>query len=724
MNCLITTSLTSLVGICLIVLCRASPAGADPGAVADSAYAVHSGFHVPVPLDSTNTPYGHYIFLPESYGKKECKYPLLIFLHGSGERANSGEDAALLDKVLVHGPPKMIQQGTWSPGEEMIVISPQCHERWWNSDRLMQLITSACSAYAIEESRIYLTGLSMGGFGVFEFLSAFGAEAKIAAAVAICGAGPMDEVSIRNLSHTPLWVFHGEADKNVSPEYATQVVPAINALKPKVSAKLTMYPGIAHDSWTMTYEGTGMGKGDPDYDTFDQDVFSWMLQFSVTEPETVKPMNYVVIFCDDLGYGDLGVFGHPTIRTPHIDRMAMEGQKWTNFYAASSVCTPSRAGLLTGRLPIRSGMSSNQHRVLFPDSKGGLPQTEITLARQLKTAGYHTACIGKWHLGHADHSMPLSHGFDYFYGIKYSNDMDRTVEIPYEEAVLKPRADYFQTQLLRNNEVVELPADQSRLTANFTREAVKFIREQGDAPFFLYLAQPMPHVPLYRSSPFEDISRRGIYGDVIEELDWSVGKILEAIESSGLRDRTLVVFTSDNGPWLTFETHGGSAGILRDGKGSTFEGGMRVPAVFWSPSWVRPEVIMETGSTLDLFATLSSLSGIPLPDDRIYDSYDLSPILKRGKEIASDRKTFFYYRGTRIYAVRHGKFKAHFWTQSAYGGDAAQAHPIPLLFNLDVDPAEQFDVAGQYPEVIDEIRRLVDLHQKTVEPVVNQLDLY
>jgi len=702
----------------------ASPDGIRRGAIPDSTYAVHTGFHVPVPLGSTHAPYGHYVFLPDSYSKQERSYPLLIFLHGSGERANSGEDAELLDNVLVHGPPKMIQQGAWRPQEEMIVISPQCHERWWNSDSLMQLIQFACSTYNIDESRIYLTGLSMGGFAVFEYLSAFGADAKIAAAVAICGAGQMDEVSIRNLSHTPLWVFHGEEDKNVSPGYATQVVPAINALAPTVSAKLTMYPGIAHDSWTMTYEGTGMGKEDPNHDAFDQDVFSWMLQYTVPERETAKPLNYVVIFCDDLGYGDLGVFGHPTIRTPNIDRMAMEGQKWTNFYAASSVCTPSRAGLLTGRLPIRSGMTSNQHRVLFPESKGGLPQTEITLARQLKTQGYHTACIGKWHLGHQDQFMPLSHGFDYFYGIKYSNDMDRIPDIPYEEAVINPQVDYFQLQLFRNNEVVELPADQPRLTANLTREAVEFIKERGDEPFFLYLAHPMPNVPLYRSSRFEGISRRGIYGDVMEELDWSVGKILEAIETSGLRDRTLVVFTSDNGPWLTFETHGGSAGILRDGKGSTFEGGMRVPTVFWSPSWVRPGVVMETGSTLDLFATLSSLSGVALPDDRTYDSYDLSPILKRGTDVAGDRKTFFYYRGTRIFAVRHGKYKAHFWTQPAYGGGTAQEHPIPLLFDLEVDPAEQFDVAKQYPDVIKEIRKLVDSHQKTVVPVVNQLDLY
>lgn len=439
--------------------------------------------------------------------------------------------------------------------------------------------------------------------------------------------------------------------------------------------------------------------------------------------DATPPPNYVVIFCDDLGWGDLGIYGHPTIRTPHLDRLASEGQKWTNFYAAAPVCTPSRAGILTGRLPIRSGMASDQHRVLFPESKGGLPESEITLAQQLKAHGYRTACIGKWHLGHQERFMPYNRGFDYFYGLKYSNDMDRDPAIPYMEACEHPELEYFQLELMRNREVIEQPAYQPDLTKNYTAEAVQFIERNRHQPFFLYLAHAMPHVPLYRSDAFADTSRRGKYGDVIEELDWSVGKIVEAIEANGLRQHTVVVFTSDNGPWLTFKTHGGSAGLLRDGKGSTYEGGMRVPGIFWAPGMVKPHVVMEIGSTLDLFATFCSLSGIPMPADRVYDSYDLSPVLTGHSDTAA-RTEIFYYRDTRIFAVRKGKFKAHFATKSGYGPDPEVSHQIPLLYDLEADPAEQFDVAAAHPEVISELRRLVEQHQATVVPVMNQLNLY
>ncbi|NNE93624.1 MAG: sulfatase-like hydrolase/transferase, partial [Verrucomicrobiales bacterium] len=283
-----------------------------------------------------------------------------------------------------------------------------------------------------------------------------------------------------------------------------------------------------------------------------------------------KP-NFVVVFCDDLGYGDLSCFGHPTIKTPHLDRMAAEGQKWTNFYVAACVCTPSRAALLTGRYPIRNGMCSDRRRVLFPDSAGGLPQSEITIAKALKDgAGYRTAAVGKWHLGHLPEFLPTSHGFESYFGIPYSNDMNR-IDRSVSQHQLAEDENFkaYDVPLLRDEKEVERPADQRTITKRFTEEAVRKIGEFKDEPFFIYLAHSLPHIPLFRAPDFRDTSTAGIYGDVIEEIDWSVGQIREALEKHGIAENTLVVFTSDNGPWLTFDTHGGSAGLLREGKGST-----------------------------------------------------------------------------------------------------------------------------------------------------------
>ena len=283
----------------------------------------------------------------------------------------------------------------------------------------------------------------------------------------------------------------------------------------------------------------------------------------VVADDSQRP-NFIIIFADDLGYGDLGCYGHPTIHTPNLDRMAGQGMRFTQFYSAASVCTPSRAALLTGRLPIRSGMCSDSRRVLFPDSAEGLPQEEVTLAEALKAQGYATACIGKWHLGHHPEYLPTRHGFDTYFGIPYSNDM-------------RP------CPLMRNEEVLEEPAEQATLTARYTEEAIGFIKAHRDEPFFLYFPHTFPHVPLFASDRFKGTSKRGLYGDVVEELDWSVGQVLKALEECDLGDRTLVVFTSDNGPWLTQSERGGSAGLLREGKGSTWEGGMREPAIAWWP---------------------------------------------------------------------------------------------------------------------------------------------
>jgi len=435
-----------------------------------------------------------------------------------------------------------------------------------------------------------------------------------------------------------------------------------------------------------------------------------------------KQPNVLVIFADDMGYGDLSVYGHPTIRTPHLDKMAYEGQKWTNFYSASSVCTPSRAGLLTGRLPIRSGMCSSKRRVLFPDSAGGLPQKEVTIATALKKKNYATACVGKWHLGHLEGFQPLDHGFDYYFGIPYSNDMDRIPGVDAREVCNNPEVRFFNVPLMQNREIIERPADQTDITKRYTEEVVKFIKKNKEQAFFVYLAHSMPHVPLFASEAFNGKSIRGLYGDVIEEIDWSVGQIVHTLKELELEENTLVVFTSDNGPWLTFKENGGSAGLLREGKGTSYEGGMREPTIFWMPGKVKPGIVHETGSTLDIFPTVNSIVGIDIPDDRIYDGVDISKVLFEKEK--TTREGIFYYHGTEVYAVRYGDWKMHFKTvENIYEtNQKTVVHPRSMLFNLSIDPSEKYDVSQQNPDIIEQLRKVVDAHNKTVKPVENQLE--
>jgi len=412
--------------------------------------------------------------------------------------------------------------------------------------------------------------------------------------------------------------------------------------------------------------------------------------------------NVVVIFADDLGYGDLGCFGHPTIRTPNLDRMAVEGAKLTQFYASSPVCTPSRSALMTGRLPVRTGMCSDKRRVLFPNSGGGLPQSETTVARALKTKGYATMCIGKWHLGHLPQFLPTSHGFDEYFGIPYSNDM-------------RP------SPLLDGDKCVELPAEQTTLTRRYTERAIQFIEKNASKPFFLYFAHTFPHVPLFASDAFKGKSPRGLYGDVVEELDWSVGQVLDTLRKRKLAERTLVLFTSDNGPWLIMNLRGGSAGLLRGGKGSTWEGGMREPSLAWWPGTIPAgQVCTGLGSTLDVMPTCLDLAGLEPPKDRILDGVSLMPMLTgKGK---SGRDTMFFYRGQQLYAVRKGPWKAHFITQSGYRDKPVQ-HDPPALYHLDNDPSENFDVSKKNPDVITDILKVVAEHKATLKAPPSQLDI-
>ncbi len=435
-------------------------------------------------------------------------------------------------------------------------------------------------------------------------------------------------------------------------------------------------------------------------------------------PSQRKP-NFVIIFADDLGYGDLGCYGHPTIRTPNLDRMAAEGAKLTEFYSAAPVCSPSRAALMTGRLPIRSGMFGKRG-VLFPDSGGGLPEDEITIARLLKQHGYVTGCVGKWHLGHLPQFLPTRHGFDSYFGIPYSNDMNKVAGAD-RNAVTNPKIEFFNVPLMRNTEIVERPADQNTITRRYTEEALDFIRRSKDKPFFLYLAHNMPHVPLFASDSFRGKSPRGIYGDVVEEIDWGVGQILDTLKKEGLAEDTLVMFSSDNGPWLTYKEQGGSAGLLRDGKGSTWDGGVREPGLFWWPGTIPPAVLSDVASTLDLFPTFAELAGAPLPKDRILDGYSIVSLLKnRGK---SPRNTMFFYASNQLRAVRKGPWKMHLVTKTEYVGQQVQEHNPPLLFHLEQDPSEKYNVSEQHPDIIEELKKIVAEHQAGVVPVPAQFDI-
>ena len=450
-------------------------------------------------------------------------------------------------------------------------------------------------------------------------------------------------------------------------------------------------------------------------------ILAFLLALAGAVPSAqAAPPNIIIIMADDLGYGDLGCYGHPSIRTPHLDRMAAEGLRFTDFYSGAPVCTPSRAALLTGRLPVRSGMTSERRRVLFPNSAGGLPAREITIAEALRQKGYATACIGKWHLGHKPDFLPRQHGFDYYFGIPYSNDMDAVRGIP-RGAVssLNPKTEYWNVPLLRNEQEIERPADQHTITRRYTEESIAFIRQNKSRPFFLYLPHTMPHVPLFTSEDFEGRSLRGLYGDVIEELDWSVGQILDCLRKEDLAENTLVVFTSDNGPWLVQKLTGGSAGLLREGKGSTWEGGMRVPTIAWWPGHIAPnQTSSAIACSMDLFTTALGLAEIPVPNDRPIDGKDLRPVLFDSGP--APRNEFFYHRDAQLWAVRQGPFKAHFWTQSGYAPDRAK-HDPPLLFHLEHDPSEQFNIAEQHPEIVRALKKLADDHLASIESGENQL---
>ncbi|UCC64936.1 MAG: sulfatase [Anaerolineae bacterium] len=405
--------------------------------------------------------------------------------------------------------------------------------------------------------------------------------------------------------------------------------------------------------------------------------------------------NMIVVLADDLGYGDLGCFGSQAIHTPHLDQMAAEGVRMTNFYATASLCSPSRAGLLTGRYPIRSHITMPLYpsgslmdlvfRVggVYPYGVRGIPQDEVLLPEVLQQRGYRTAMLGKWHLGDRSPHLPNENGFDFFYGAHFSNDMPSYT-------------------IYRNERVeIEPPADQSDLTQRLTQEGIRFIRENKGHPFFLCYAQPFPHVPLHASEGFRGRSKAGLYGDTVEELDWSVGQILATLKEQGLDENTLVIFTSDNGPWWQ-----GSAGPTRGRKNLAFEGGLRVPFVARWPGAIPAETVAdEMSMNFDIFATCLAAAGVPLPVDRIVDGQNMLPVLQG--EPRSLHETLYYYKGRRLLGVRHGNWKYLRRHMTDNGGYASLSQG-PFLFNLELDPDESYSLIESEPEVAGTLVKMLD----------------
>ena len=421
----------------------------------------------------------------------------------------------------------------------------------------------------------------------------------------------------------------------------------------------------------------------------------------ISQDKKQPPLNIVLLFADDLGYGDLSTYGHPSIRTPNLDKLAANGVKFTNFYSGSPACTASRYALLTGRYPVHSGFGW----VLFPQSSKGIHPNEITLAEGLREQGYTTGIFGKWHLGTAKKEyLPLQNGFDEYLGLPYSNDMIPPIhpDIP----------------LFDGNDTLKLNPDQSTLTRRYTERAVSFIEKNKSEPFFCYVPYAMPHLPLHPGEEFKGTSSRGKYGDVVEEIDWSAGEIIKALEANGLAENTLVFFTSDNGPWIIKNEEGGSAGLLRDGKGSTWEGGMREPAIAYMKGKTPVGSLVQSPvSTLDLYASFLKMGGYVFSEKHHLNGRDISHLFfdKKGK---IDERPYFYYGPKHLHAVRKGDWKLHVRTSSQTGKDYFSGK-LPLLFNLSIDPSEQYDLSEKYSEKVVELQAEIDRQNEYVKTHLN-----
>jgi arylsulfatase A-like enzyme len=407
-----------------------------------------------------------------------------------------------------------------------------------------------------------------------------------------------------------------------------------------------------------------------------------------------RPPNVVLIVADDLGYGDLSCYGHPTIHTPHLDALAAGGLKLSQFRVVSPVCSPSRAALLTGCYPKRVGM----HRhVVFPEHDHGLHTDEVTIADLLRAQGYATGCFGKWHLGHRPGLLPTDQGFDEFLGVPYSNDMAQFHRV-------EGNRYRFRLPLLHGTDLVEWEPDQHELTRRYTEAAIGFIEARRERPFFVYLPHSMPHIPIYASADFAGQSPRGSYGDVVEEIDDSVGRIVATLDRLDLLEDTLLIFTSDNGPWLQYRLDGGSAGLLRGGKGSNWEGGQRVPCILSWPGTVPAGTVSRAPtSAMDLFPTLAGLAGAGPRAGPPIDGRDLGPLLRRPAGAAPpDRPLLYYSSRGELAGVLRGGWKLLFGSATG-GGDAATGD---ALYAIESDVGEQWDRAGEHPELAAELRAL------------------
>jgi arylsulfatase A len=410
--------------------------------------------------------------------------------------------------------------------------------------------------------------------------------------------------------------------------------------------------------------------------------------------------NFIIIFTDDQGYADLSCFGSKTIKTPHLDQLASEGMKMTDFHVPSPVCSPSRAGLLTGCYPKRVGM----HRhVIFPANKHGLHADELTIADHLKSNGYATACVGKWHLGHVPETLPTSNGFDSYFGIPYSNDMSHPDNKGKprgmtQDASWKDQDKYsplWNTPLMRDKKIIELPVNQRTITRRYTDEAIKFVEKNKDNPFFLYLPHSMPHIPLYVPEDVLDKDPKNAYKCVIEHIDAECGRLIQRVRDLGLSENTYIIFTTDNGPWLQFKNHGGSAGPLRAGKGTTFEGGQRVPCIIWGPGRIpKGKTSSKLASTIDLLPTIATLSGHPLKPVKKIDGIDITKTLTA--DAASPRKEFLHYSSQgQIEGLRQGDWKLLVQKPNRR---SKNKKPQLMLFNLSKDLGEKENIADKHPE--------------------------
>ncbi len=442
----------------------------------------------------------------------------------------------------------------------------------------------------------------------------------------------------------------------------------------------------------------------------------------LTRPMTAAPLptrpNVVVIFIDDMGYADIGPFGAEGYETPNLDRMAKEGMKFTEFYVSQAVCSASRCGLVTGCYNVRAGILG----ALGPKTTHGISDEEMTIAELVKQRRYATAVFGKWHLGHHPRFLPTHHGFDEYFGLPYSNDMwpyhPGVAHLKMAERVKRwPPLPLVEGDKIINENVT--PKEQNQLTTWYTEHAVDFIERHQDDPFLLYVPHSMCHVPLYVSDKFRGKSKRGLFGDVIEEIDWSVGQILSTLKKCGIDERTLVIFTADNGPWLSYGDHAGSAGPLREGKGTMFDGGCRESCLMrWPGQIPAGSVCSELASTIDILPTVARLTGSPLPNHKI-DGEDIWPLMSGQPGAKTPHKAYLYYWGNSLHAIRSGPWKLHFpHKYRTLNGRKGGTNGIPVnydqaeiglaLFDLSEDVGESNNLADQHPEVVARLKRLAE----------------